>query len=321
MKILKRVFVGALLAVSATVASAQAYPDRIVRIVVPFAPGGTVDAVARLLAARLSTQFGQQVIVDNRPGANGVIGSSSVYRSPADGYTLLLQTSTFLVTPMLVKNVPYNVEKDFTPISNLGWVPMVVTSNPSLPYKNLSEFITAAKADSSKFTFSTSAIGSPMHLAQEAIKRETNINIPVIPYKGTGPALADVIGGHVSSTIDALPSSMPHIKSGKLKPLAVTSAKRIPQLPDVPTVAESGLPGFEVTTWYGLFAPANLPAPLAQKIQKEVAAAMKSDSVVKPLTEQGFVIQGSTPEELAAHVKAETAKLGRIVKDAKIVVE
>ncbi|RJF92822.1 tripartite tricarboxylate transporter substrate binding protein [Noviherbaspirillum saxi] len=280
-----------------------------------------MDTIARLLAQRLSTQFGQQVIVDNRPGANGVIGSTSVYRSPADGYTLLIQTSTFLVTPMLLKNVPYTVEKDFTPISNLGSVPMIMTANPNLPYKNLAEFLSAAKTDSSKFTFSTAALGSPGHLAQEAIKRDAKISIPIVPYKGTGPALADVIGGHVSSTIDALPSSLPHIKSGKLKALAVTSAKRIPQMPEVPTVAESGLPGFEVTSWYGLFAPTGLPAPLAQKIQKEVAIAMKSESVSKALTDQGFVIQGSTPEELASHVKAENVKLGRLVKDAKINIE
>jgi tripartite-type tricarboxylate transporter receptor subunit TctC len=316
---------GALFAAAAVclplVAHGQAYPTKVVRIVVPYPPGGTVDAVARTIAARLSESMGQQFIVDNRPGASGTIGSTAVARSPADGYTLLIQASTFVASPLLMGNVPYDVEKDFTAITNLGSVPLLVTAYPGTPAKNLKEFLAAIKADPKKYVFGTSAVGSASHLAEEAIKYEAKVDFSIVPYKGTAPALTDVMGGHISAMVDALPSTMPHVKSGKLKPLAVTTAKRVAALPDVPTVAESGLDGFEMVSWYGLWAPANLPPDLVAKLQQEAAKAMKSPQVAKALLEYGFMPSGSTPEEFKTYIRQESAKYAKLIKAANIRLE
>ena len=316
---------GALFAAAAVclplVAHGQAYPTKVVRIVVPYPPGGTVDAVARTIAARLSESMGQQFIVDNRPGASGTIGSTAVARSPADGYTLLIQASTFVASPLLMGNVPYDVEKDFTAITNLGSVPLLVTAYPGTPAKNLKEFLAAIKADPKKYVFGTSAVGSASHLAEEAIKYEAKVDFTIVPYKGTAPALTDVMGGHISAMVDALPSTMPHVKSGKLKPLAVTTAKRVPSLPDVPTVAESGLDGFEMVSWYGMWAPPNLPPELVTKLQQEVAKALKSPQVAKALVEYGFMPSGSTPEEFKAYIRQQSAKYAKLIKAANIRLE
>ena len=308
---------GAALCASMTV-HAQSYPSKVVRIVVPYPPGGTVDAVARTIAQRLSESMGQQFIVDNRPGASGTIGSTAVAKSPADGYTLLIQASTFVASPLLMGNVPYDVEKDFTAITNLGSVPLLVTAYPGIPAKNLKEFLAAIKADPKKYVFGTSAVGSASHLAEEAIKYEAKVDFAIIPYKGTSPALTDVMGGHISAMVDALPSTMPHVKGGKLKPLAVTTAKRLPSLPDVPTVAESGLDGFEMVSWYGLWAPPNLPQELVTKLQQEVAKALKSPQVAKALVDYGFVPSGATPEEFRAYIRQESAKYAKLIKAANI---
>jgi tripartite-type tricarboxylate transporter receptor subunit TctC len=302
-------------------AHAQAYPAKVVRIVVPYPPGGTVDAVARVIAQRLSESMGQQFIVDNKPGASGTIGSTAVAKSPADGYTLLVQASTFVASPMLMNNVPYDVEKDFTPITNLGSVPLLVTAAPGIQAKNLKELLAAIRADPTKYVFGTSAVGSASHLAEEAIKYEAKVDFTIIPYKGTAPALTDVMGGHISAMVDALPSTMPHVKSGKLKPMAVTTAKRLAALPDVPTVAESGLDGFEMVSWYGLWAPPNLPPELVAKLQQEVAKAMKSPQVAKTLGDYGFVPSASSPDEFKAYIKSETAKYAKLIKAASIRLE
>jgi tripartite-type tricarboxylate transporter receptor subunit TctC len=299
----------------------DAYPAKVVRIVVPYPPGGTVDAVARTIAARLSESLGQQFIVDNRPGASGTIGSTAVAKSPADGYTLLIQASTFVASPLLMGNVPYDVDKDFTPVTNLGSVPLLVTAYPGTPGKNLKEFLQAIKADPGKYVFGTSAVGSASHLAEEAIKYEARVDFAIVPYKGTAPALTDVMGGHISAMVDALPSTMPHVKSGKLKPLAVTTAKRVAALPDVPTVAESGIEGFEMVSWYGLWAPANLPPDLAARLQQEVAKALKSPQVAKALLDYGFVPSGSTPAEFKAYIRQESAKYAKLIKAANIRLE
>jgi tripartite-type tricarboxylate transporter receptor subunit TctC len=317
-----KAFARALLAAAAlilpAVAAAQGYPNRVVKIVVPYPPGGTVDTVARVVAARLSENLGQQFIVDNRPGASGTIGSAVVAKSPADGYTLLLQASTFVAAPLLMNNVPYDVDKDFTPITNLGEVPLLVTCHPSVPAKDLKEFISAIRADPKKYTFGTSAVGSASHLAQEAMKHDGKLDFMIVPYKGTAPALTDAVGGHISAMVDALPSTLPHVKSGKLRALAVTSARRVPSLPDVPTVAESGLGGFEMVSWYGLWGPARLPPELAARIRDEVVKALKSEQVAKALVEQGFVASGSTPEAFRAFVRQESDKYARLIKAANI---
>jgi len=318
-------FAGAIFAAAALCAPlaayGQAYPTKVVRIVVPYPPGGTVDAVARTIAARLSESMGQQFIVDNRPGASGTIGSAVVAKAPADGYTLLVQASTFVASPLLMDKVPYDVERDFTPITNLGSVPLLVTAHPGTPAKNLKEFLALIKADPKKYVFGTSAVGSASHLAEEAIKYEAKVDFTILPYKGTAPALTDVMGGHINAMVDALPSTMPHVKSGKLRPLAVTTANRVAALPDVPTVAESGLPGFEMVSWYGLWAPANLPPELVAKLAQETAKALKSPQVSKALVELGFVPSGSSPEAFKTYIKAESAKYAKLVKAANIRLE
>ena len=320
MKLLKPLITAAALLV-APLALAQDYPNKVVRIVVPYPPGGTVDAVARVVAARLSENLGQQFIVDNRAGASGTIGSNVVAKSAPDGYTLLLQASTFVAGPLLMSNVPYEVERDFTPITNLGAVPLLVTVHAGIPARNFKEFMGAIKAQPKKYTFGTSAVGSASHLAQEAIKYEGNLDFMIIPYKGTAPALTDAVGGHISTMVDALPSTMPHVKSGKLRALAVTSARRLPSLPDVPTVAESGLDGFEMVSWYGLWGPAKMPPDLATKIQQEVVKALRSEQVAKSLGEQGFIVSGATPQEFRTYIRQESEKYARLIKAANIKLE
>lgn len=321
MKKLTRIFLAAIALTASTLAIAQNYPSKIVKIVVPYPPGGTVDSIARIVAQRLSDNLGVQFIVDNRAGANGTLGSNIVAKSNPDGYTLLLQASTFVATPLLMSNLPYNIEKDFTPITQLGAVPLLVTAHPGIQAKNLKEFIVAIREEPKKYTFGTSAVGSASHLAEEAIKHEAKIDFMIVPYKGTAPALTDVMGGHTSAMIDALPSTMPHVKSGKLKPLAVTSASRVPSLRDVPTVSESGLEGFEMVSWYGLWGPANMPVELTSKIHQEVVKVLKSDQTAKALGDHGFIPSGSGSEEFKAYIKQEFGKYSRLIKAANIKIE
>ena len=324
MKSARKILLGALalgFSALAPVAFGQAYPSKPVRIIVPYAPGGTVDSVARTLAVRLSEQMGQPFIVENRAGASGAIGSDVVAKSPADGYTLLMQAATFVANALLVKGQPYDLEKDFTPVANLGSVPLVVLAYPGLPFKNLGDFIKAAKAEPKKYSLGTAALGSPSHLAEEAIKHEAKIDIQIIPYKGTAPAMIDVLGGHTSGMIDALPSLLQHIKSGKARALAVTSAKRLPSLPDVPSVAESGLPNFEMVSWYGIWAPARMPADLALRLNKEINIAMQSPQVVQSLGAQAFIFSNTTGAQFGAYVKEESAKYKQLIDKANIKVE
>lgn len=300
---------------------AQPYPSRPVRIVVPFAPGGTVDLVARVLAQDLSEQTGQSFVVENKSGASGAIGSDLVAKAPPDGYTMLLQTPTLIVGPLINKNVPYDPIRDFRPIAMIGSAPMVMTIHPSIRANNLKEFIELAKANSSRYAFGIASVGSPMHLATEAIKKNGKFDIPSIVYRGTSAVLNDALGGQITGMIDAIPSSAPHIAAGKLKPLAVTTKQRARSLPDVPTVAESGFPGFEMATWYGLWAPRGLPEPIARRIEVLVRKSMASRSVADKLSPQSFEPQVMAGEEFNAFIIKELAVSARIVKEANIVAE
>lgn len=313
-------FLFALIALAASAAGwAQPYPSRPVRLVVPYPPGGTVDVVARVVAQSMGEQMGQPWVVDNKAGANGIVGSDSVAKATADGYTLLLQASIFVINPLFLKNVPYDVQKDFAPVANLGSVPLLVTGSPSNPAKTLREFLALAKADPKKYTFATSGLGSAGHLSEEVIKREAGLaELLIVPYKGAGPALTDMLGGQVSSMIDPLPSSYPHVKAGKLTPLAVTSSKRVPFMPDVPTVAESGLPGFEMVSWYGIWGPAGLPREIIAKVAAEAAKAVRSPLANERLAGQGFDPAGSGPDAFAAYIREEIARYAVIVRDANI---
>jgi tripartite-type tricarboxylate transporter receptor subunit TctC len=310
-----------LLALASLVAEAQPYPSRSVRVIVPYPAGGTVDAVARVVAQRLSEQMGQSFVVDNRAGANGVIGSDQVAKAQPDGYTLLVQASTFVTNPILLKNLPYDMMRDFAPVSNIGSVPLVVTTYPTFPANNLREFIALVQAAPEKYAFAAPPTGSAGHLAEEAIKAGAKLGLQLVPYKGTAPAMTDVMGGHASALIDALPSSWPQVRGGKLKALAVTSPQRIAFMPNVPTVAESGLPGFDMVSWYGLWGPAALPKELGKRLAVEVAKAVRSPLAVERLGEQGFDAVGSTPEEFAGFLEQELVKYTRIVRQANVKVE
>lgn len=313
--------VAALISATGIAARAETYPNRPVRIIVPYVPGGTVDLVARVLAQRLSEQTGQPFVVENRAGASGVIGSDLVAKAPADGYTLLVQSPTLIANPLMVKKVPYDVITDFTPVSFLGSVPMVVAAHPSVPAENLKQFLEAARAKPAGFSLGTSAIGSPMHVSLEAIKHEAKLEIPIIAYRGTAAALNDLLGGQISVIIDAIPSTYPHIASGKLKALAVTTKTRLPNLPNVPTVAESGFPGFEMVTWYGLWAPAKLPEAITKRLAEETAKAMRSPLVSERLGTQNFIAAGTGPAQFSPYITKEIAVYARIVRDAKIQID
>ena len=321
MRHLARLVFAFLTLAGAATAAAQ-YPARPVRVIVPYPPGGSVDVIARFVAQRLSEQMGQQFVIENRAGANGTVGSDLVAKAAPDGYTLLVQASIFAANPLFLPNVPYDVQKDFTPVSNLGAVPLLVSAHPSVPAANLREFITLVKADGKKYSFATSGLGSAGHLSEETIKRQAGIpDLLIVPYKGAGPALSDLIGGQVSAMIDPLPSSYPLVKGGKLKALAVTSARRVAFMPNVPTVAESGLPGFEMVSWYGLWGPPGLPRDIVAKLTAEAAKAVRSAQAAERLGEQGFEASGAGPEEFAVYIRDEIARYAKIIKEANIRVE
>lgn len=321
MKNILAMVLGAAVAASSASGYAQVYPDKPVRIVVPFQPGGSVDLVARVLAQSLSEQSGQQFIVDNRSGASGAIGSDLVAKSAPDGYTLLVQSPTLIANPLINRKVTYDPIRDFVPVAMMGSVPMVLAVHPSVQAKNLKEFVQLAKDNPKRYSWGTSAVGSPMHLAQEAIKKDSKIDIPIVVYRGTAGALNDALGGQISGMIDAIPSSSAHIAAGKLKALAVTTKKRIPALPNVPTVAESGYPDFEMVTWYGLWAPKGTPEPVAKKLQVMVQKAMVSKAVQDKLAPQNFDAKVLVGDQFANFITGQLAMYARIVKDANITAE
>ncbi|MCX7153009.1 MAG: tripartite tricarboxylate transporter substrate binding protein [Proteobacteria bacterium] len=316
-------FVAALIAVVPLNAAAQsAFPNKNIRLIVPVTTGGPSDLVARIMGDKLSQNLGRTVIVENKPGASQTLGADFVAKAAPDGYTLLVQASIFAANPLFLPNVPYDVQKDFTPVSNIGSVPLLVTAHPGVPAKNLREFIALVKADVKKYSFATSGLGSAGHLSEETIKRQAGVpDLLIVPYKGAGPAITDTVGGQVSALIDPLPSSYPQVKAGKLTALAVTSARRVSFMPDVPTVAESGLPGFEMVSWYGLWGPAGLPREISSRLVIEVGKAVRSQLATDRLGEQGFDPVGSTSEQFAAYIRDEITRYARIVKEANIKAE
>ncbi|MBB3319432.1 tripartite-type tricarboxylate transporter receptor subunit TctC [Rhizobium sp. BK181] len=307
--------------VAASPSRAADFPDRQVTMVVPFAAGGSTDVVARILAQKMSEDLGQQVIVQNVAGAGGNLGAGNVARADADGYTILMGTvATHALNPLILKSTPYDPEKDFAPISLLVVVPNVLVVNPELPAKTVAELVALLKANPGTYSYASSGNGTPLHLSGELFKAMAGVEMEHIPYKGSGPALNDVLGNQVPIMFDNLPSSSGHIKSGTLRALAVTTKERAPSFPDVPTVAET-VPGYETYTWNALFAPAGTPEDVVARLNSAANKALADPEVGKRMTEFSAVIVGSTPEELAAHVKAEIAKWTPVVRDAKIELE
>jgi tripartite-type tricarboxylate transporter receptor subunit TctC len=311
---MRAAIVGAVLALAGG-AQAQDYPTKPIRLVVPFTPAGATDILARLAAQHLTQAWGQQVVVDNRPGAAGNIGTEIVAKAPPDGYTILMATvSTHGINPGLYKKIPYDAVKDFQPISLMALVPNVLEVNPKVQAKTVRELIALAKASPGKINFASSGSGTSIHMSGELFKLLAGVDIVHVPYKGSAPALTDLLGGQVDMMFDNLPASIQHIRAGKLRPLAVTTKKRAAALPDVPTMEEAGIPGYEATAWFGLLGPAGMPKPIVERMAAELDKYVKSPEGKAALSEQGAEPVGGTPESFGDFIKAELVKWSKVIQ-------
>ena len=299
-------------------AQPQAYPSKPIRMIVPYTPGGSIDTVGRLVADELQKILGQSFVVDNKPGASGMIGANEAARAPADGYTLLFNASSQVYMPLVVAKKTYDAEKDFTPIAQVGYVPLAVVVGPTVPARSLAEFAAMARAKPKTYTWATSGLGTTSHLSEEMINRELKLDMEIILYKGAVPQLTDVMGGHVSAAVSPLPGVTPFLKSGRLRPVAVTSAKRLASYPDVPTVAESGMPGFELLSWYGLWGPAGMPKEVVDKLNAAVAKAVQSPHVKARFADLSFETSENTPAQFAKLIQEEIKRVGVVIKAANI---
>ena len=297
-------------------AAQGAYPHKTIRMIVPYPPGGPTDVLGRIVAQKLSESLGQQVVVENRPGASGMIGSELVAKAAPDGYTLLTNASIHVINPSLYPKMNFDALRDFAPVSLIAQVPLILVVNPSLPVKSVQELIALAKAEPNRLNFGSSGNAAAPHLAGESFKIATGVQMQHVPYKGSAPALTDLIGGQVQLIFDSMPSAMPHVKSGKIRALAVTTAKRSPTVPDLPTIAESGVPGFDISTWYGVWAPAGTPRDIVNKISAEIGKALNQPAVRERLAALGAEPAGNTPEEFAAYCQSELAKWSKIVRES-----
>ena len=304
-------------ALAPTGAAAQAFPSKPITIIVPFSAGGTTDILARVVGQALTTELGQSVIVDNRAGAGGNIGGQAAARAPADGYTLFMGTvGTHAINAALYKKMPFDPIKDFAPLTRVANVPNLLVANPAQPYKTVQELIAYAKANPGKVNFGSSGSGSSIHLSGELFKSMAKVDMQHVPYKGSAPAVTDLLGNQIGIMFDNMPSAIQHVRSGKLRPLAVTTAKRSPELPDVPTIAEAGVPGYEATSWFGLFAPAGTPTPVVAQLNKAIVKVLNLPDVKKKIAEQGGEVVAETPEQFAAFIQKESVKWGKVVKES-----
>ena len=297
---------------------AQDYPTKPVRMVLPFPPGGVTDLLARALAEKLAARLGQPVIVDNRPGAGTVLASDTVARAPADGHTLLLAASSIGTAPLLYDKVNYDAIKSFAPVTQVASVVHILAVNPKLPVKNVGELLAYARQNPGKLNYGSTGMGTSTHLEMELFKNMGNAFLVHIPYKGSGPALIDMVAGQLDVMFDAWGSSGPFVKSGKLRALAVTTAQRSAAVPDLPTVAESGLKGYEAMPWLGLMAPAGTPAPAINRIHREVAEILKEAEMQEKFKTWGLDIIGNTPAEFATFLRKDIAQWDRVIKSASI---
>ena len=309
-------------AASFAVPASAAYPDHAVTIIVPFTPGGATDILARIMAKELSGRFNQSFVVENRPGAGGNIGTAQVAKAAPDGYTLVMATvGTHAINQSLYKSLGYDPVKDFAPISRVAMVPNVLVVPAAAPYRDVKQIIAAAKAKPGELTFASAGNGTSIHLSGELFKSMTGVDMRHIPFKGSAPAVTALLGEHVNMMFDNLPSSYPQIKSGKLRAIAVTSATRSTSLPDVPTIAESGLPGYEASSWFGLLAPAATPPAIVKTLDEAVIAVLKKPDVQAQLNEQGAVPHGESPDDFARFIRAETDKWAKTVHDSGATIE
>ena len=306
----------------AAATTAQNYPSRTVTVVVPFPAGGSVDGVARILVQKLNETMGQHFIVENRAGgASGIVGANAVAKAAPDGYSLLVSASVHVINPLLYKSVPYDVVRDFTPVTLLAEGPLIVSTTPSVPANNLKDFFALVRKDPQKYTFGATTIGSASHLAIELLKHDAGLDTLVVAYKGTAPALTDLMSGQIQLLADPMLSSLPLAQGGKIKALGLTSLKRAAAAPDIPTVEESGMKGFAFVSWYGLWGPKNLPADLSNTLQAEITKVLALPDVKQRLNALGFEPIGSDGEQFATYIREEMAKYEKIINDAKIKVE
>jgi tripartite-type tricarboxylate transporter receptor subunit TctC len=313
----RALFIGAL-AFAASQASAQNYPSRSITVVVPFPAGGSADTLARLIGAKLSESLGQAVVVENKPGAGGNLGTDAVAKAAPDGYTLLLTPSSIAIAPALYTKLPFDPIKDFAPVTLVGSIPMVVVVYPEFPPKTLLELIALAKAKPGEISYASAGNGSTNHLAVELFKIKTGIDMLHIPYRGNPLAIVDVIAGRVPVFFDFVLTGLPHVREGKVRALAVTGAHRSPVMPDVPTVAEAGVPGFEASTWFGVYAPAGTKPAIVEKLNAEILAVLAMPNIRERLTNLGVDILAEGPQGLAALTKSDLEKWGPIVQKAGV---
>lgn len=297
---------------------AQGYPNRTIRLVVPSSPGGGTDITGRILAQKLSEQLGQQVVVDNRAGAGTIIGNEIVAKSAPDGYTLLMGISTLAINPSMYSKLPYDALHDFAPISQVVSAPNILTVHPSVPAKTVKEFIALAKAKPGSIVFGSAGLGTSPHLSGELFKAMAHIDILHVPYKGSGQSIISLLAGEIEANFPSVPTAIPYIKAGKLRALGVTTATRAQALPEVPSIAEAGLPGYEATQWFGVLAPAGTPRPIIDRMYQEISRIMHAPDVKERFIADGTEPVGGTSEEFAAYIKSETEKWAKVIKAAGI---
>jgi len=323
-KILTRVALTIGLTAMASSTFAQAatnYPARPIKIVVPFAPGGTTDMLARLVGQRLTQSWGQPVVIENKPGAGATLGADMVAKSAPDGYTLLMGAAHHTIAQQVYAKIPYHFDRDFAPITMVAMVPNMVVVNSEVPAKNIAEFIALAKTQPGKLNYGSAGAGTAHHLIGEMFKLRAGVDLVHVPYKGSAPAVADLLSGQVQLMFDTVTSGLPQVKAGKLRALAVTTAKRSSAMPDVPSLSETALPGFDVGTWFGLLAPAATPTAIVQKLNAEIVKIIQQPDVRKQMLEAGSEPMGNTSQQMAAQIKAELEAFESVVKQIKLVVE
>jgi tripartite-type tricarboxylate transporter receptor subunit TctC len=308
-------------AVSGGSAFAQAWPSKPISLIVPFPPGGTTDVLARSLAEKLSQSLGQTVIVENKPGAGATLGADYVVKSKPDGYTLLIGAVHHTIASSVYKKLPYDFQRDLAPITTIALVPNVLVVNASTPVKTVADLVKLAKAEPGKLTYGSNGNGTAQHLIGTQFQNLTGTEIIHIPYKGSGPLASDLIGGQITMSFDTITPVLPHIKVGKLRPLAVTTAKRSAALPDVPTLEEAGLKGFNIGTWFGVLAPAATPKDIVARLNTEMVKVIQSPEFRKRMDEIGAEPIGNSTDQMAAQIKGETEKFAKLVKDAKVTID